>query len=327
MDSYEKTNKIANIIFNYSNDEAISSSFIKSKLFELYGIKVKDTRTILKAVDTFNNNNDNKKIYVNKLCNKIEFEYTDFSNKLSIYEGKALIDIVYSSHCFDSVRKNVLANNIKDCCEDNKSDVLTKRILIENTTNAHSNVLFPYFDKIVEAIHLQKRINYSYRKPLPNGEYDVRIHKNICPIETEYINNTYYVYCLSENRPHPYKVRIELMEDVVITNSYFELCENTITEVKELMMNSIYGFSTKNYQMIELTYHIDKYANLIDMFGDNLPCSTKINDKWYKINLKCPISTTFYGWIVGFGGTIRITGPENVVDDFKKDLQKSYTLI
>ena len=68
-----------------------------------------------------------------------------------------------------------------------------------------------------------------------------------------------------------------------------------------------YMYGEGSIEIIELEFKDYVYANIIDKFGKNIKLY-KINDDTYKIQIKHLINNTFYSWLIGFGGAIKISG-------------------
>ena len=76
-------------------------------------------------------------------------------------------------------------------------------------------------------------------------------------------------------------------------------------------------------EMIELDFKEFVYSNIIDKFGKNI-YPYKINDDTYRVQVKHYINSTFYSWIVGFGGNIQIAGNEKQKTRFKDFLINNF---
>ena len=55
---------------------------------------------------------------------------------------------------------------------------------------------------------------------------------------------------------------------------------------------------------------------IIDKFGQKAK-TEKVDDDHFTATVKTDVSPTFFGWVLGYGGKIKITAPENVVEDFR----------
>lgn len=76
-------------------------------------------------------------------------------------------------------------------------------------------------------------------------------------------------------------------------------------------------------EMIELDFKESVYSNIIDKFGKNI-CPHKINDDTYRVQVKHYINSTFYSWIIGFGGNIQIAGNKKQKARFKDFLTNHF---
>ena len=61
---------------------------------------------------------------------------------------------------------------------------------------------------------------------------------------------------------------------------------------------------------------------LIDNFGTDFECEP-VDADHFKATVSVCTSTTFYRWVFGFNGKIKIAGPQNVTTIYKELLQKA----
>ena len=61
---------------------------------------------------------------------------------------------------------------------------------------------------------------------------------------------------------------------------------------------------------------------VVDRFGDNLE-TTPLSAESFEVTVDVALSPTFYGWIFGFAGGIRILGPGEVIAEYNDMLNKS----
>lgn len=79
-------------------------------------------------------------------------------------------------------------------------------------------------------------------------------------------------------------------------------------------------FDTETPTQVELLCDLSTMKYLIDNFGKDFE-STVIDKNTFKAKVTVCTSSTFYRWIFGFGGKIKISGPESVVGEYKNMLQ------
>lgn len=62
--------------------------------------------------------------------------------------------------------------------------------------------------------------------------------------------------------------------------------------------------------------------NIIDRFGDKVNVIS--NDKeTFIVSVTVNVSSTFFGWVLGFGGGIRIINPQDIIETYKNTFIKS----
>ena len=60
----------------------------------------------------------------------------------------------------------------------------------------------------------------------------------------------------------------------------------------------------------------------IDRFGKDIPIFSGENKGWSKTFVDVAVSQQFYGWIYALGTDVKITGPSNVVEEWKAKLKE-----
>ena len=72
----------------------------------------------------------------------------------------------------------------------------------------------------------------------------------------------------------------------------------------------------------QLHCHVSVMKYLIDKFGSDFE-TVVVDDEHFKATVRVCTSTTFYSWVFGFNGKIKIDGPWEVVSTYKEMLQKA----
>ena len=75
---------------------------------------------------------------------------------------------------------------------------------------------------------------------------------------------------------------------------------------------------------VQLYCHVSVMKYLIDNFGDDFAVET-VDDEHFKSRVNLCASTTFYCWMFGFNGEIKIIGPEKIVSTHQEMLQSALT--
>jgi len=60
---------------------------------------------------------------------------------------------------------------------------------------------------------------------------------------------------------------------------------------------------------------------VIDRFGKDIPLVPLDGDR-FEASVRVAVSPQFFGWVMGMGGGLRITGPEPVVRRMREEVRK-----
>ena len=74
-------------------------------------------------------------------------------------------------------------------------------------------------------------------------------------------------------------------------------------------------------QEVEIICDNEIMKHVIDKFGEGIKTEI-VSDEQFKAIVNVAASRTFYAWCFRFAGQMKITGPENVVEEYKEMAQK-----
>ena len=60
---------------------------------------------------------------------------------------------------------------------------------------------------------------------------------------------------------------------------------------------------------------------IIDHFGRDIPFS-KVDEEHFEVTVNVAVSGLFFGWIIGLGDGVRISGPSKVVEMMKEEIKR-----
>ena len=81
-------------------------------------------------------------------------------------------------------------------------------------------------------------------------------------------------------------------------------------------------FDTDQPEEVQLLCHVSTMKHIIDHFGVDVKTEA-IDEDSFRANVLVCTSSTFYRWIFGFNGKIKILGPEAVKTAYREILQKA----
>ena len=78
-------------------------------------------------------------------------------------------------------------------------------------------------------------------------------------------------------------------------------------------------FDTQEIVDVILICENSVMKSIIDRFGGTIR-TTSLDDNHFQVKVKVCVGPTFYRWVFGFGGKIRIAGPAEIKGQYKEML-------
>lgn len=310
------------IIKNSDEKHALTVKDIQDRLFELHYDFSIDYRLIKKYVQYYNEYYEDTVI---ECYHKGRNDYYYFINTtLDTMEAKAIVDLVYSSDFFTLKTKENYKKRIQNMFSVHYQAYFNKKLNLHIVKNENDQVFYRELETITRAIHEKKKISFLYHKQSLIGNKNPK-RVELAPIDTCFSNNEYYLLCQGAREPELCLLyRLDYIQDVkIIKDSEFFYDKYQLQCFHEKLKNTTYMYGEGKLEIIELDFHESVYSNMIDKFGKEInPYCVK--DNIFRVQVKHIINSTFYSWIIGFGGRIQISGNKDQIQKFKDFLNNQF---
>ncbi|MGN1344685.1 MAG: helix-turn-helix transcriptional regulator [Traorella sp.] len=324
LTNFTKSIAILIIIYQYGNvEKPISTTQIKEIFETKYNTSI-DSRTIEKVVESFNSFQDEYEIeFIRSKPHKYYFSSVP---GLGFGEAKAIIDLIYSSHFFTVQTKKNFIEQMKSWFNISDANKLNKALPIHISRNEDSKSFFESFDRITTAISNSEVIFFDYIKPTYLTHSSTSTKRKVYPIETVCDNNNFYLYCYKVDDESIRNYRIDYIHNVSLTGMTFEPKIEILEKIMNDIIDSTAAYGPQRYATITLKFKKELYSNMIDKFGNHIKRNIHTFDNdYYSVTIdNCPLSSTFYGWLIGFEGNIQLIAPIDEVEKFKEFLLNEF---
>lgn len=233
-------------------------------------------------------------------------------------ELKLLLDAVASSRFITKSKSRELSRKLTSMASENQRKQLNRHIYSTGRVKPGNENIYYYVDLINNAIELKRKISFSIiefdgrKKKVLRHDGEVYV---VSPYAMYWNDDFYYVVGWSDKRETMGAYRIDRMEDPQILN------EKAAKKPKGFRVTD---YSHKVFEMFEgeeervkLECRNDLMKYVIDRFGMKFETEPATKETTYCYVDVC-LSPTFYGWVFGFGGDIRILEPQEAVDEMHK---------
>ena len=261
------------------------------------------------------------------ICNRSrQNEYFIGTRHLELAELKLLVDAVQSSKFISKERSEQMVSKIVTLAGQHKAEELKRNASVEGRAKSENRQDLLIVDAINEAINARKKIAFQY------FAYNIRKQKKLRHDGERYIFSPYrliwngdYYYVLGYSDKHQaigsFRVdRISARPDI--------LSEEAVPVPADFGVDDFLATTFRMYgsecQEVELICDNSVIDAIIDRFGTDVTIYA-CDMSTFRVIVRVAVSHIFFSWIFGFGGKVKIKGPEDVKEKYSEMLNAAAT--
>lgn len=246
------------------------------------------------------------------------------SREFELAEVKLLIDAIQSSKFITRKKSRELINKIKSNVSEYQATQLQRQVYINDRVKTMNESVYYNVDDIHAAINENKKIRFKYYKwdvnmklvPRHNGDWFV-----VSPWALTWNDENYYLVAYDDIDKKIKHYRVDKMMQIIVEDDRRAGKE----EFKNFDMAAYSKATFGMYQGIKKIVRIE-FANymcgvFIDRFGKDITIM-QVDDDHSVINVNVNVSPQFFGWIFSLGKDVKVVGPEDVVEEMKKQAEE-----
>ncbi|MGM9929318.1 MAG: helix-turn-helix transcriptional regulator [Bacillus sp. (in: firmicutes)] len=317
----------------------------KHRILYLYSYLIKHTDTdhplstnqLIKALrDEFDmhvgRNTIGDDLAVMKECN-MHVDFYDSTQNLYYFDGQAyeiaelklLIDAITSSKFITQRKSDELIAKLLTLTNDHTAAMLRRHTCVSGRVKSDNEKGYYIVDTINTAIDTKRKIQFYYTDFDVNKErYITNDGKpyTLSPYTLTWDGDYYYVRGFCDERQEMRNFRIDRIDKTPeILNEIAIMAPENYNPAR---------YSKEVFRMFdtdepdEVLLHCDVCAMkaILDNFGLDVD-TTPIDNQSFEAKVMVCTSPTFYRWVFGFGGKIKIVGPKNVLEKYKQLLMEA----
>lgn len=240
-------------------------------------------------------------------------------------ELKVLIDAISSSKFITEKKSKALIEKLLSLTSEHSAVQLRRHVYVEGRVKSDNEKGYYIVDVINEAIDKQRRIRFQYadystkkRKVVRHdGEYYV-----VSPYSLIWDGDYYYVVGYSETRGRVQSFRLDRFYKTP------ELMD--VPRIEPPAGFNLDAYAKSVFRMYDTDEPVEvrllcenRLANaIIDRFGKSISLD-EVDDEHFTITAMVCASPTFYRWVFGWNGDVKILEPETVVEEYKEMARKA----
>jgi predicted DNA-binding transcriptional regulator YafY len=241
------------------------------------------------------------------------------TERFDLAELKILIDAVSSSKFITKRKSEELIDKLLTLTSEQHAEQLRRHVYVNDRVKSENEKGYYIVDTINEAIDKHRKIRFQY------ADYNTKKCKVVrhggepyivSPYALIWDGDYYYVVGYSEKRGIIQCFRLDR-----IFHTPEMLGEEAVPAPEDF---SIDAYSKSVFRMydtdrpveVELLCRNYIMNAVIDHFGTDVAVEER-DEEHFSVRVRVCASPTFYRWVFGWGGDMRILGPESVLEEYK----------
>lgn len=234
------------------------------------------------------------------------------SRDFELAELKLLIDAVGSSRFITQKKSNQLIEKLSRLASVHERKGLDRKIYVSDRTKTHNERIYYNVDKIHEAIGSGTSITFKYFGTNAKKERIYRrggAYYTVSPRWLVWNESFYYLVGYDHVKGEIRHFRVDKMDGTELTGKKSEGLEALAKFDISSYVNGTFGMFTGEPETVTLECDNSLAGVIIDRFGADTVFLC--DEETFRVTVKMTVSPVFLGWIIGFGGKIKILSPDS----------------
>lgn len=244
-------------------------------------------------------------------------EYKLASRTFELPELKLLVDAVQSSRFITRKKSESLIRKIEDLASVYQAKKLARNVYVANRIKTMNESIYYTVDDIHSAIYQGKKITFQYFKWNEKGEKalrrDGKIYK-VSPWALTWDDENYYLVAFDSEAGIIKHYRVDKMVKLTVCDEKREGEEHFRNFDMALYSRKTFGMYSGRDEQVTLRCRNPMADPIIDRFGQDAIMRPVAGEDAFDVTVKVSVSPVFLTWVMNFGGDIKITAPQHVID-------------
>lgn len=305
-------------MMEHTDDDHVITTDELIRIYEENGFKA-NRNTVKSDVDTLNA--AGVEILSERVGNSKAYHVG--ARLFELAELKMLVDAVSSSRFITMGKSERLIGQLAKLTNEQNRNALTARIFTSDRIKTGNTAVMNTTDTLCKAMDSGQKVRFHYWNYNPQKEHILR-HDGEWFVASPYAliwdDERYYLVAYSDYREKVVTFRIDRM------------CDVSILEEPALKDDGFNGaeYAQRAFKMMDddleeteviLACDNQFMQNIVDRFGEEIDTEI-VDENCFRACVTVRPSKTFFSWIVGFCGGIRITGPIDVKERYEEMLRE-----
>ncbi|MCH4032634.1 MAG: WYL domain-containing protein [Lachnospiraceae bacterium] len=233
-------------------------------------------------------------------------------------ELKILIDAVASSKFIPEEESRSLITRLAGMTGPEESRKLCSHVCVVGRVKSQNYCALENAEVINQAIEEKRQISFQYSDYNTDKKRVLRHDGQfyfVSPYTLVWDGDYYYVIGFNEDKKTVENFRVDRIWKHCVMLEEESSAVPDYANLSDYLKRTFQMFSADRSTYVDLICQRETMKFLIDKFGESVE-TTKIDEESFSARVYVDLSPTFYRWVFGFHGDIRITGPKKALDSY-----------
>ena len=235
-------------------------------------------------------------------------------------ELKLLVDSVQSAKFITDKKSSELIRKIESLASRHEAKKLQRQVFIAGRVKTMNESIYYNVDRLHEAIGTDSQIRFKYYQWNVNKEMELRRDGEwyqTSPWSLMWYDEKYYLIAYNSEDGTIRHYRVDKMLDISTVDERREGKEEFKKFDLPHYTRSLFGMFGGEERKITIEAANEMVGVMIDRFGKDI-IITPLDEGHFSITVSVAVSNQFLGWIIALGEGVKITAPEDVVDQMRQ---------
>lgn len=244
--------------------------------------------------------------------------------QFEIAELTLLVDAIQSSKFITEKKSHELISKLTGMASEYEAAQLKRQVVVQGRIKTMNESIYYFVDDVHRAIAENRQICFEYMKWNTDRKMEHRREKPyvVSPWALTWDDENYYLIAFDEEADRIKHFRVDKMKSI-------QILEKKRTGRDKFREFDLAKYSRMSFGMfggepvnVKIAFEDEMAGIFIDRFGRDIMIHPSKKKGWSEINVDVTMSDQFLGWIFALGPRVKIIGPEEVVDIFRKELKE-----
>lgn len=243
-------------------------------------------------------------------------------------EMRLMIDSLASCKFIPATQSKKLIAKITALAGKNGSEKLVRNVSVERRIKGTNKKVLGIIEAVNDAINQKKQISFQY------FEYNEKKQRKLrhdgyrycfSPYRLVWNGDFYYVIGRYEKYEGLTSFRVDRMvappeilkEDAIPLEKGFDL---------ERHINTMPHMFNSERKRVRLICDNSVMDAIVDRFGEKVDTFLR-GDGTFEATVEVAVNNVLFCWIVGFGGKVKVTGPDEVVEEYREFVRQAWEAV